>query len=501
MNTALLLDMAADTWPARAAVCCAGRVLTFDALRRLADATAQRARAQGARSIALLDVNGPAAFVAMYAAARAELPYAPLNYRLSREELEWQLARLDAPLVVAAASHLEGLRSPERAVAVPSDRLLDEAPAAAAVFVAGDPDADAIAVQLFTSGTSGPPKTAVLRHGQLSAYVLATVEFGGAGENEATLIAVPPYHVAGIAAMLTSTYAGRRTVILPRFDAAAWLALAAAERVTQGFLVPTMLARIVAHLEQSAEPPPATLRAIAYGGGGMPAPVIERAMRRFPAVEFTNAYGLTETSSTICLLTPEDHRAAVSGDDARLRARLGSVGRPLPSVEIQVRDEAGAVLGANRPGLIFVRGPQVSGEYRESGRQLDACGWFATHDRGWIDDAGYVFLDGRADDVIVRGGENISPGEIEAALRDHPAVADAAVFAVASEEWGETVGAVIVPAEGHCVGAPELQAWVRARLRGSRVPERVVFRDRLPYNEMGKLLRRELRRELGGPTA
>ena len=498
MNTALLLDMAADTWPTRTAVCCSGRSLTYDQLRRLAAATARRLREQGARSLAYLDVNSPAAAVAMYGAARTEVPYAPINYRLSRGEIESLLARLDAPLVVAAPSQIEDLRLPAGALVTRSETLLRDHSTGRASSCAGDLDPDAVAVQLFTSGTTGAPKIAVLRHGHLSAYVLATLEFGCAGEDEATLVSVPPYHVAGVAALLSSTYAGRRIVILPEFDAVAWLELAAAECATQAFLVPTMLARIAGHLERSGEPPPATLRAIAYGGGSMPAPVIGRAMRHFPAVDFTNAYGLTETSSTICLLGPEDHRAAMTSEDSDVRTRLGSVGRPLPAVQVQIRDEAGDVLAAGRPGLVFVRGAQVSGEYRESGSQLDADGWFATRDRGWIDRAGYLFLDGRADDVIVRGGENISPGEIEAVLREHPAVADAAVFAIASEEWGETVGAVVVPGTGRNVSTAELKDWVRGRLRGSRVPERVMFRDQLPYNDMGKLLRRELRREFGG---
>ena len=265
--------------------------------------------------------------------------------------------------------------------------LLRDESAGPAPVCAGDLDPDAVAVQLFTSGTTGAPKSAVLRHGHLSAYVLATVEFGGASDEEAALISVPPYHVAGVAALLSSTYAGRRMVILPEFDAAAWLEVAAAERATQAFLVPTMLARIVAHLQRSGEPPPSTLRAIAYGGGSMPAGVIEGAMRHFPAVDFTNAYGLTETSSTICLLGPEDHRAAMTSEDSDVRARLGSVGRPLPAVEVQIRDETGEVLGAGRPGLVFVRGAQVSGSYRENGSQLDDSGWFATRDRGWIDPA------------------------------------------------------------------------------------------------------------------
>jgi acyl-CoA synthetase (AMP-forming)/AMP-acid ligase II len=194
----------------------------------------------------------------MYAAARTELPYAPINYRLSRGEIESLLARLDAPLIVAAPSQVKDLRLPAGALAIHSDMLLRDESAGPAPVCAGDLDPEAVAVQLFTSGTTGAPKSAVLRHGHLSAYVLATVEFGGASDEEAALISVPPYHVAGVAALLSSTYAGRRMVILPEFDAAAWLEVAAAERATQAFLVPTMLARIVAHLQRSGEAPPST---------------------------------------------------------------------------------------------------------------------------------------------------------------------------------------------------------------------------------------------------
>ena len=148
-------------------------------------------------------------------------------------------------------------------------------------------------------------------------------------------------------------------------------------------------------------------------------------------------------------------------------------------------------------GFVFVRGPQVSGEYRGKGSLLDAQGWFPTQDRGWVDAEGYVFLEGRADDVIVRGGENISPGEIEEALLAHPAVADAVVVAVPSEQWGEAVGAAVVLKAGADATAEALQDWVRGRLRSSRVPERIAFRGEMPYNEMGKVLRRVIRAEMG----
>jgi acyl-CoA synthetase (AMP-forming)/AMP-acid ligase II len=326
--------------------------------------------------------------------------------------------------------------------------------------------------------------------------VLGSVEFGSAGEDEATLVSVPPYHVAGVAAILSSVYAGRRIVQLPSFSPEAWLAAARAERVTHAFVVPTMLARIVDSLAGRTHAELPQLRSLSYGGGKMPLPVIERALALFPETSFTNAYGLTETSSTIALLGPEEHREAAASADTAVRRRLASVGRPLPGVEIDVRDEEGKPLPAGLPGEVYVRGPQVSGEYLGRGSQLGPQGWLATRDGGFLDEAGYLFLSGRIDDVIVRGGENLSPGEIEDVLLEHPSVAECAVVGIADVEWGEAVAAVIVLGAGASASEDALRAWVRERLRSSRVPARVVFRSELPYNETGKLLRRVLRAEL-----
>jgi acyl-CoA synthetase (AMP-forming)/AMP-acid ligase II len=284
-------------------------------------------------------------------------------------------------------------------------------------------------------------------------------------------------------------------VLLANFEPRAWLAAMRSERVSNAFLVPTMLSRIVDHLADSGEAPdlPA-LRAHAFGGGKMPLTTIAKAMQLFPAVDFTNAYGLTETSSTIAVLGPDDHRAAAASNDPAVQRRLASVGKPA-AVEIQIRDDDGTVLGAEQAGLVFVRGPQVSGEYLSLGSQLDADGWFPTKDRGYLDADGYLFLDGRADDVIVRGGENISPGEIEDVLLSHAAVADVACVAMPDEQWGEAVAAAIVLHPGAGVSAQELQELVKGRLRSSRVPQRIVFKDALPYNETGKVLRRVIRQE------
>jgi acyl-CoA synthetase (AMP-forming)/AMP-acid ligase II len=260
-----------------------------------------------------------------------------------------------------------------------------------------------------------------------------------------------------------------------------------------------MLARIVAALEAEPVALPA-LRALSYGGGKMPFPVIERALRLLPAVAFTNAYGLTETSSTIALLGPDDHRAAFASEDPALRRRLASAGQALPGVEIEVRDADGKPVATGQRGELHVRGEQVAGEYLGRGTQLGGDGFFPTRDAAWIDADGYLFLDGRLDDVIVRGGENLSPGEIEDVLREHPDVADCAVFGVPDEQWGEGVAAVIVARAGTSPAAEGLRDFVRARLRSSRAPERITFRDALPYTETGKLLRRAVKAELLGET-
>ena len=315
-----------------------------------------------------------------------------------------------------------------------------------------------------------------------------------ADASETALICVPPYHVAGIAAVLSSVYSGRRAVQLANFTPEAWIDLARAEEVTTAFVVPTMLRRIVEALEHEDHAQMPHLQSLSYGGGKMPLPVIERAMALFPDTDFTNAYGLTETSSTITVLGPDAHRRAAASEDQAGRRRLASVGVPLPGIEIEIRDDQGRVLDTHEHGEIFVRGEQVSGEYEGIGSLTDDAGWFPTRDGGFLDEEGYLFLEGRADDVIVRGGENMSPGEIEDVLLTHDAVSDVAIVGVPDEEWGEAVVGVVVLKRGATVES--LQQWVRERMRSSRVPERLEFWDELPYNETGKLLRRDVRARL-----
>ena len=358
-----------------------------------------------------------------------------------------------------------------------------------------------IAIWLFTSGTTGAPKAALLRHRHLVSYILGSVEYMSAAEDDAALVsrAAVPRGRHGRAAELDLL--GRRMVQLPAFSPEAWLALAERERISNAFVVPTMLARVVELLEAGGAKAPATLRALAYGGGKMPLPVIERAMRLFENTEFTNAYGLTETSSTLAVLGPADHREAAGSADPSVRRRLSSVGKPLPGVELEIRDAEGKPVGPGERGEICVRGEQVSGEYLGRASRVGPDGWFPTNDGGFLDEGGYLFVEGRIDDVIVRGGENLSPGEIEDVLLEHPAVSDVAVVGVPDVEWGEGVAAAVVLKEGASASAAELQDWVKKHLRSSRVPQLVRFEPELPYNETGKLLRRKVRESLAAQLA
>jgi fatty-acyl-CoA synthase len=492
MHTALLLDMAADALADRIAFGGLDAGLTFADLAAQARGAAGWLSAMEGETIAFVGVNSPAMPVALFASGLLEKPFTPMNYRLSDAELARLIART-APSVAIIdddmmdrVPDIDGVTKVSTSAFEAASRDADNQAAAPEPI---DPD---VAIRLFTSGTTGDPKVALLRHRHLAAYVINAVDFAAAEDDEAALVSVPPYHIAGISAVLTGVYAGRRTVYLPAFTPEAWVETAASEAVTQALVVPTMLGRILDVLELRGETLPA-LRSLAYGGGRMPLPVIERALKLLPQVNFANAYGLTETSSTISVLTPDDHREAINSAEEAVRRRLGSVGRPLPTITLEIRGPDGSVLPVGEHGEVYVSGEQVAGEYL-SHKVIDDDGWFATNDGGYLDAEGYLFIEGRLDDVIVRGGENISPGEIEDVLRTHPDVLDVAVLGLPDEQWGEQVAAIVVVRGARSQTA--LAEWVQARLRSTKTPQTWVFRESLPYNDTGKLLRRVLKAEL-----
>ncbi len=484
MTLLMLLEMIVSAMADRLAIGTRADGITYQQLHDRAGAGAELLRARGAQHLAYVGSSGTAFPVALFASAWAGVPFLPLNYRLSDEQLRELLDRHEDVLVVAEPEAVARCAGAGRTVL-----SMEEWQAATAEPVDAAPstaDGDDIAVLLYTSGTTAAPKAVVLRHRHVSSYVISSVEFAAADDGDATLVSVPPYHIAGVANVVSNVYSARRIVYLPTFTPEAWLATVQAESITHAMVVPTMLARVVEHLAGATANCP-SLRSLAYGGARMPVTVLERALEAFPATDFVNAYGLTETSSTIAVLGPADHRAALAGDDPAARRRLSSVGRLVPGIEVDVRD-----------GEIWVRGEQVSGEYLGLDASLDADGWFPTRDNGWVDDDGYLFIEGRADDTIIRGGENIAPAEIEDVLLGHPAVRDVAVVGLPDEEWGQRLAAAVVCRAGADVRADELRTWVRERLRSSKTPDLIAFRDELPRTPTGKLVRREVLADLQG---
>ncbi len=489
----MLLEMAAEGDPERIVLGSHDGGISAAELLERSRRAAVFFEKSGAEVVGYFGLNSDVLPVALFGAALAGVPFSPINYRAPDEQLRGILGRVDGGLMIADDDEVERLGT------CGAQHVITKGEFAAAIAepVTGEHpfvDPEDIGVLLFTSGTTSDPKAAVLRHRHLVSYIISSVEFLGCDPSEAQLICVPPYHIAGIAAVLSSLYAGRRIMYLPTFDAAEWVHQAAEERITHAMVVPTMLGRILQAVEESGVEPPA-LRHLSYGGGRMPLELVERTLRDMPHVDLVNAYGLTETSSTIAMLTPDEHREAYASDDPAVRARLGSVGRPLPSLEVEVRGEDEVAVPSGEKGEIWVRGEQVAGEYVGSNTLTDD-GWFRTRDAGWFDEDGFLYVDGRLDDVIVRGAENISPGEIEEALMAHTAVAEAAVIGIPDAEWGEAVAAVVVLHPGATASASELQNWVRERLRSTKMPGVIEFRDELPYSPTGKLLRRVLRNEL-----
>ena len=305
MSVALLLEMAASD-PDRVGVVSDAQRLTVGELNALADGGAGVIAGTGANSVVYVGTGGLMLPLLIFASARAARPFTPLNYRLSAEALAELVGRLPEPLVIFDAEYAEVAAGLGVSRMESADFL---AAAGEAEPVAEFPDPDDVAVVLFTSGTTSRPKAVELSHNNLTSYVTGTVEFASAEPGDAALICVPPYHIAGVGAALSNLYAGRKMVYLTRFEPREWIRLAQREAVTSATVVPTMLDRIITELEADPVPLPA-LRTLAYGGSKVALPLVRKALELLPEVGFVNAYGLTETSSTIAVLTPDDHRAA-----------------------------------------------------------------------------------------------------------------------------------------------------------------------------------------------
>ncbi|MGH7860235.1 MAG: class I adenylate-forming enzyme family protein, partial [Candidatus Binatia bacterium] len=358
-----------------------------------------------------------------------------------------------------------------------------------------------VSILMYTSGTTSLPKGVLLTHGDFTAYVTNTTELADGSDRGTALVAVPFYHIAGTAQMMTTMWSGRRLVVLPQFDTKEWLLAIERERVTNAMVVPTMLKQVVDHPDLHAHDL-SSLKNLSYGGAQMPLPVIRRAIERLPkTVGFVNAYGQTETTSTLTILGPEDHRLEGSPEEIETKLRrLTSIGKPLPDVEFKVVDDDGKELPPGDVGEIAIRTARVMKGYATEGGGAMAPlegGWLRTRDMGWVDADGYIYLAGRKDDMIIRGGENIAPAEVESVLQSHPDVEDVAVFGLPSEEWGQIVAAAVVPRTGTSLTPGLLVDYCKQRLASFKKPETVVFLPELPRNPLGKILKKDLKQQFG----
>ncbi len=510
MNTVNFVTIAASIAPDQEIVVFGPRRLTYGALSNLIARLSGVFKKLGLKRhdvIAVLDTNSDLYVASYYAAASAGLTFLPLNYRAKENELHYMLNTAEAKAVLVGDRYVDlilrlrpQLKAKElvalgegRGMARLEELLRGARPEPAEVEV----DDDDTSVLMYTSGTTALAKAVMLSYRDFTAYVTANIELADGTERGVALVCVPFYHIAGMTAMMSNIWTGRKMIIMAQFEAARWLELIERERITHAFVVPTMMKQILDE-PSFARADLSSLTNLAYGGAPMALPVIRRAIGAFPPnVGFVNAYGQTETTSSLTVLGPDDHR--LTGDPARdelkLR-RLSSVGKPLPDVEVAVRAENGKVLERGELGEIVVRTPRTMKGY--VGGRDDAAlegGWRATGDLGWIDEDGYVFFGGRKDDIIIRAGENIAPAEIEAMLMSHPAVSEAAVVGEPSLEWGEIIKAFVVLHRGAAASAEDLKRWCGLRLASFKRPEKIEFVDSLPKNFLGKILRNELRQK------
>ena len=521
MNTTEFLSITSMICPDRAAIVFEGSRLSFstlaDRVNRLSNALRSMGISKGDR-VAILQVNCPEFVEVYFATAKVGGICVPLNFRAKQDELTFTLNNSASKVLFVGERYLHlvneiknNLSETSRLVSLDStiegmDSYCDLIDKSSSDEITLDIDDEDTTILMYTAGTTGLPKGVPLKHGAFSIYLLANVTPVDPDIQETNILSVPLYHVAGMQAMIAAVYGGRTIALMRQFEVAEWMDTVEREKANRAMLVPTMLKRIIDHPEFHKRDL-SSLKVITYGAASMPFEVIKKAIDVFPRVMFINAFGQTETASTITVLGPEDHR--LRGDeteeerDRKLNRLAHSIGRPMSDIEIQIWDEAGNALPAGQVGEIMARGARVMGGYwndvEKTAKALTPNGWLHTNDMGYMDDEGYIFLAGRGDDMVIRGGENISPEEVENVLHAHPKVAEAALIGVPDPEWGQNPRAVIVLNEGESATEAEILDFCRDKMAGFKRPRSVVFVDELPRTSTGKVQRKVIREKFGQP--
>jgi long-chain acyl-CoA synthetase len=487
------------------AIRCGSRSLTYARLDERSNRLAQLMLSAGVRAgdrVAHLDRTAPEIVELLFAASKIGAVAVPLNWRLAPAELERIVADAGCTVLIAGPSYAAAAGS--IAAAVPQEvevvcvgpdyeRRLEEQPATDPGH--RGPASDPI-VQMYTSGTTGLPKGVMTTQRNLAAAFLSA-KLWSFDSDSVSLTPLPMFHIGGIGWAYLGLVSGGTTILVSEFDARQVLDLLEGDRVTNAVFVPTIL-QMLTSIPGAAGRDYGALRSIAYGASPITTPVLRAALRTFRCPLF-GVYGLTETTGGVVQLAPEDHDA-----DGPRQHLLRSAGRPLPWVEMRVVGPEGGDCAPGEVGEVWLRAPNVMAGYYErsddTAAALSPDGWLRTGDGGYRDQEGYLFLTDRIKDMIVSGGENVYPVEVEEALSHHPAVSDVAVIGVPDERWGETVMAIVVRTPGSSVDGAELVAFARERLAAYKLPRCVEFVSELPRNPAGKVLKRDLRARHAGES-
>jgi acyl-CoA synthetase (AMP-forming)/AMP-acid ligase II len=489
-----------------------GVALTFAGLEarasRLAVALERAGVGRGER-IAVLGTDSVGYAVSLFASLKVGTVAAPLNFRLAAAELAALTALADPAVLLVESRYaalVPGLRAaaPGVRLVLTLDRSLPGIPSIeefADAHAAGAPESlpartadDDVLLWMLTSGTTGTPRIVAQTQRMIKANTAKGVLEQGFQPGECLYAGTPLFHVSGMGWLYYAISRGAASMLLPQFDAAAVLRCLRAGLVTRCLLVPSM---VVALLDHPDVGPAASLRSIAYGGAAMPPELVRRLHETF-GCDLYNTFGAGTEGGGQTILRPADHRAAFAGKPHL----LGSIGRPMFGVDLRLCDADGNEVGTGTVGEIHTRSDTVMSGYvgrpdLTAGKVVD--GWIRSGDMAWRDEEGYLYLAGRKDDMIVRGGENIFPAEIENVLVEHPTVAEAAVVGLPDERWGQIVAAAVVAAPGRVPDAGELRSFCRGRLAGFKTPAHVVVVDALPKNAAGKTLRASLVEHMAVP--